>query len=653
MNMDQKAINAVRFLSIDAIQKANSGHPGLPMGCASIGYLLFKDYINYKKEEPNWINRDRFVLSAGHGSMLLYSLLHLFDYGVSLEDLKNFRQIDSKTPGHPEYKHTLGVETTTGPLGQGIANAVGMAIAQTKLANEFNKKDYELINHYIYCLVGDGDLMEGISSEAASLAGHLNLNKLICFYDDNKITIDGSTDKSFSEDIKKRFESFNWNVYEVKDGNDIDDIKNKIEEAKKSSDKPSMIILKNIIGYGSPNKQGTSGVHGSPLGKEEIELTRKNLSWEHKEFEVPNEIYDFIKDAEKEKIDKKLKWDEMYLNYKKEFKEDANLLESYLNHQFKIDGIDDDLFTHDKAQDSTRNMGGIVLNKLKKLIPNIIGGSADLNASTKTYLKEYGDYSKDNLNGDNIYFGIREHAMGAICNGIYVYGGFKVFNSTFLVFSDYQRPSIRLSALMNIPVVYIFTHDSIAVGEDGPTHQPVEHLMSLRLIPNLTVYRPANYKETLYSYIDAFSSCKNPSAIILTRQNVKNFEGTNKDCLKGAYIVKEGKEKLDLILMGSGSEVGTLIDIANELEEEGYSIRVVSFLSFELFEKMDEKYKNKILKDDVLKISVEAGRTIGWERYSNISIGVDSFGKSGKMEDVFKDFKLDKKSIKDKILRSL
>ncbi len=634
--IDEKVINSIRFLSVDAIEKANSGHPGLPMGAAPMAYTLWSQFLKGSGKNPTWPNRDRFVLSAGHGSMLLYSLLHLFEYGLSIEDLKNFRQWDSKTPGHPEYGHTEGVETTTGPLGQGLGNAVGMAMAERRLAAQFNTEDYTMVDHYTYVIAGDGDMMEGVTSEAASLAGHLKLGKLITLYDDNNITIDGNTEMAFTEDVGKRFESYGWQVLKVSDGNDIEQIANAIKEAKEEDNKPSLIMVKTVIGYGSPNKAGTSKAHGSPLGKEEVTLTKEGLSWDdHSDFHVPEDVREHMKAIVEEKEKEMKDWEKTFEEYKQAYPKKANEWEEWNSLEVSKELVEDkELWDFGDKAVATRSAGGTVMNIIKKYVPNLVGGSADLNASTKTYLKDMGDFSNESAKGNNIFFGVREHAMGAIINGISLHGGFRVFGSTFLVFSDYMKPSIRLAALMKQPVIYVFTHDSIGVGEDGPTHQPIEHVMALRSIPNLNVFRPADAKETAVSWLEALADTDTPSALILTRQNLPILEGVHKAAHMGGYILKkEDKENPDVILIGTGSEVSLLVDAHKELKKEGIEARVVSIISWELFDSQPESYKKDVLPPNVTKrISVEAGITLGWQKYVGTEgkvLGIDQFGASG------------------------
>ena len=562
-----------------------------------------------------------------------------------MEDLKDFRQWGSKTPGHPEFNHTPGVETTTGPLGQGIANAVGMAMGEQILAAHFNKEDIDLVDHYTYVIAGDGDMMEGISTEAASLAGNLKLGKLIVLYDDNNITIEGKTDITFTEDVGKKYEALEWQVLKVEDGNDIDAIAAAIKEGKEETERPTLIMIKTIIGFGSPNKADNPGVHGAPLGLDEIKLTRQNLGWAHKEdFYVPQEVRkhfeDIIEDKKKEEVNWKAKFEE----YKAKYPELAKEWEEWNSNELAKEIFEDeDLWNFTKDKLATRSASGEVLNKLAQKIPNLIGGSADLAPSNNTYLKDLGSFSKDNRKGRNIHYGVREHGMGAIMNGLLVHGGLRTFVGTFLIFSNYMRPAIRLSALMNLPAIYVFTHDSVAVGEDGPTHQPIEQVMSLRLIPNLRVFRPADAKETAFGYISAFSHNDGPTALILTRQNLPILKESGKDALKGAYIIKKEKgERPDIIIIGTGSEVHISLEAYDILQKEGIDARIVSMPSWEIFEEQEEEYKNEILPQDIEKrLAVEAGRTIGWERYVGIKggiIGIDKFGSSAPGDIVLKEY---------------
>ncbi len=633
MSVEKNAVNTIRFLAVDAVEKAQSGHPGLPMGGATMGYTLWSKFLKHDPRDPAWPDRDRFVLSAGHGSMLLYSLLHLFGYDLSMEEIKNFRQWDSKTPGHPEFGHTPGVETTTGPLGQGFANAVGMAIAEQRLGAEFNQPDLKIVDHYTYVYAGDGCMMEGITSEAASLAGHLGLGKLICFYDDNEITIDGSTELAFTEEVEKRFKAFDWQVLRVKDGQDIDEITRTIAEGKSNSKQPTLIMVKTKIGYGSPAMEGTAAAHGAPLGAEEVKATKENLGWPvDKEFYIPREVEEHFSELQDKLKTVKKDWAERWEEYKKRYPEKARDWKRWhdprLPEELKRGNL---VQFSDKL--ATRAASGEVMQEIAGFLPNLMGGSADLNASTKTYLKGKGDFTKENRSGNNIYFGVREHAMAGIVNGFTLHGGIRPFASTFLVFADYMKPSIRLAALSRIPVVFVFTHDSIGVGEDGPTHQPIEHLAMLRSLPNLDVLRPADGKETEIAWIKALQRQDGPTALVLTRQKLPQLEGSSPDAGRGAYIVAETKGKdPEIILMASGSEVSLIIEAKERLEQEGRAVRAVSFMSWELFERQPREYQEKVLPSEITKrLAVEAAQPMGWERYvgpEGLIWGIDEFGAS-------------------------
>jgi transketolase len=653
-NLDNKTIETIRFLSIDAINQANSGHPGLPMGAATMAYALWKEFYRGSSANPLWEDRDRFVLSAGHGSMLLYSLLHLFGYDLTLEDIKQFRQWGSRTPGHPEFGMTEGVEMTTGPLGQGISTAVGMAIAERRLAAEFNAQD-EIINHWTYVIAGDGDLMEGISSEASSLAGHLGLGKMIVLYDSNSITIDGSTDVAFTENVAMRYEAYGWQVIIVDDGENYDKIVTAIANAKDDLDRPSMIIVKTIIGYGSPNKAGKSAAHGSPLGLEEAQLTKKQFGWDpDKTFFVPEEVSLHMAKIIKEKAQLYNTWQK---RFEKQSQDDVSWKAQWDQwYQFAIPVElleDDQLWSEMNQTDATRSSGGKMINYIAEHIPNLVGGSADLNGSTKTYLKGYGDFKKDNPSGNNIFFGVREHAMAAIMNGISLHGGLRVFGATFLSFADYMKPSIRMAALMKQPVVYVFTHDSIGVGEDGPTHQPVEQVLMLRSIPGLKVFRPADGKETAIAWIEALNY-QGPSALILTRQNLPALEGVSKAAHYGAYTLsKEKGDTPDAIIMATGSEVHLALGAQEALLGKGIDTRVVSMMSWSHFEDQTPEYQAQVLPPTVEKrISIEALTTMGWHRYvgfKGLTIGLDRFGESAKSEILFEKFGFTKDQIVEKI----
>jgi transketolase len=643
-NIKTLSVNTIRTLSIDAVQKANSGHPGMPLGCAPLVYHLYRNVMKHNPSNPKWINRDRFVLSAGHGSMLLYSILHLCGYDISVEDVKSFRQWGSKTPGHPEYGHTPGVEVTSGPLGQGFANAVGMALARDYLASVFNENGYEIFNHFIFCLSSDGDLMEGISHEAASFAGHQKLGKLIYFYDDNGITIDGSTDLSFSDDVEKRFQSYNWNVYRINDVNNLDEVEEITNLAIQNSDKPVLIITKTVIGYGSPNKQNKSSAHGSPLGEDEVKLTKKNLDWIWEEsFFIPEEVKHHFDEVKENGIAFEKQWNDLLEGYYHKFPDKAILLKEFLKGNFESDWeYHLPLFNDSMA---TRQASGKVISALSQKIPFLIGGSADLSESNNTYVKEAGVFNSNNRKGRNIHYGVREHAMAAISNGIALHSGLIPYCGTFLIFSDYLRPALRLSALMGIKVIYVFTHDSIGLGEDGPTHQPIEQLASLRAIPNLVVIRPADANEVTEAWRFAIKHKGGPVAIVLSRQKIKTIDRTvfshQEGLQKGAYILKDS-EKIDLIILATGSEVELGLAASEELEKHNLGVRVVSFPSWEIFESQDESYKKFVLPDNVKKrIVIEAGRRLGWEKYigsDGTALTIEKFGASAPEKALFENY---------------
>ena len=641
--LDKLCINAIRVLSADAIEKSKSGHPGLPLGAATMAYTLWSN-MNHNGKNPKWDNRDRFVLSAGHGSMLEYSLLHLFGYGITVEDIKNFRQVGSLTPGHPEYGHTQGVEITTGPLGQGICNAVGMAIAEAHLAEKFNKPGYEVVNHNTYAIVGDGCLMEGISGEASSLAGTLGLGKLIVLYDSNNISIEGDTDIAFREDVAKRYEAYNWQVIKVNDGNDIEAIENALEEAKKETTKPSMIIVKNQIGFGCPAKQGKASAHGEPLGAENVKAMKENLGWKQEDFYVPAQVYSNMDKYINAGVEKENSWNNLFERYKNEYPELAEEYSKWMSGEIDSESLlnNEELWSFDKEM-ATRESSGIMINRLANLIPNLIGGSADLAPSNKTYMTGKGDFSAEDRSGRNLHFGVREHAMAAIANGMYAHGGLKVFCATFFVFSDYMKGAMRLSSLMNLPVSYVLTHDSIGVGEDGPTHQPIEQLAALRSMPNMTVFRPADSKETAAAWYYAVTNGSTPTSLVLTRQKLPLYDGCAKRALKGGYILKDSKKEIpDVILMASGSEVELIYKAADELAARGIDARVVSIPSFEIFNTQDEAYKESVLPNSVRKrVAVEALTSFGWYQYVGLDgriISLDTFGASGNADALFKQF---------------
>ncbi|HEX2868484.1 MAG TPA: transketolase [Ignavibacteriales bacterium] len=636
--LDELCINTIRFLAVDAVQKANSGHPGMPMGCAPIAYRLFTKYMRYNPQNPKWFNRDKFILSAGHGSMLLYSMLYLTGYDLTMDDLKNFRQWESKTPGHPEAILTPGVETTTGPLGQGITNAVGMSVAQDFLAATFNKSDISLLDHYIYVIASDGDMMEGISHEASSFAGHQKLGKLIVFYDDNSISIDGSTSLAFTEDVGKRYEAYGWHVQHLDNVNDLDAMDRVIENAQKEKSRPSFIVTKTHIGFGSPNKQDTSSAHGSPLGDEEVKLTKKNLGWpEDKTFYVPEEVSKFFSQFKEKGRRLEEEWNRQFEKYCEEYPEEGKLFDQVMHGNFG-DKWKSKLpkFAVEEKGMATRSSSGKVLNAIASSIPTLIGGSADLAPSNNTELKGYPAFSPEHREGRNFHFGVREHGMAGMLNGMAIYGGVIPYGGTFLIFSDYLRPAIRLGALSGLRPIYIFTHDSIGLGEDGPTHQAVEHLAALRAIPEVIVIRPADANETSYAWQAAIEHSNSPVALILTRQNVPIIDQDKypsaSGLLKGAYILRDTKGTPDMILMASGSEVQHILAAAETLEKEGIKARCVSFPSWELFDVQTDDYKNSVLLPEVkARLSVEAGVKMGWEKYvgqEGESISLERFGAS-------------------------
>jgi transketolase len=640
-NHDMLAINTIRILSAEGVQKANSGHPGLPIGSAPMAYTLFAKHLNHNPANPGWDNRDRFILSAGHGSMLLYSMLHLFGYGVTMDDIKSFRQWGSITPGHPEYGLTPGVETTTGPLGQGIAMSVGFAMAEAHLASVFNRPGFDVVDHYTYVLSGDGCLQEGISSEASSLAGHLGLGKLILLYDRNRITIEGSIGDAFTEDVKMRYQAYGWHVQEVADGNtDVDAISNAIAAAKKVTDKPSIIVVNTEIGYGCPALQGSAKCHGSPLGEENIAALKENLGWKYKEpFTVPDEVKEEIAGIKTGLVKKEEEWNAMFAKYAEKYPELAELYKKYAAPVPVSLFEDESLWSFDKPM-ATRQSSGEVLNRLAQKLPNIMGGSADLAPSNNSLMKGKEYFSKENREGTNLHFGIREFAMAAICNGITLHGGLHAYCATFLVFSDYMKSALRSSALMELPVTYILTHDSIGVGEDGPTHEPIEHMAMLRSIPGTYTFRPADSKETAAAYQVAFTGGK-PTCIALTRQTLPLYEETGKGALRGGYILKDSKDP-KVILIGTGSEVELCVKAYEELAEEGISARVVSMPCTELFDEQSDSYKESVLpKSITARVAVEAATPFGWCKYVGLNgdtVTIDHFGASAPAGILFKEF---------------
>ncbi|MEK4824011.1 transketolase [Niallia sp. FSL W8-0951] len=647
--LDHLSIASIRTLSIDTIEKAKSGHPGMPMGAAPMAYTLWTSFMNHNPKNPEWFNRDRFVLSAGHGSALLYSLLHLSGYDLSLDDLKGFRQWGSKTPGHPEYGHTAGVDATTGPLGQGIAMAVGMALAEKHLAGVYNKNNYPIVDHFTYSICGDGDLMEGVSAEAASLAGHLQLGKLVVLYDSNDISLDGDLDKSFSESVEQRFKAYGWQYIRVDDGNDTDQIAKAIEEAKKDQSKPTLIEVKTIIGFGAPNKAGKSLVHGAPLGAEELKLTKEAYNWTFDEdFYVPEEVYNHFKEKVLMNGEKKeQEWKELFANYEKEFPELAEQLKTALADTLPQDWDRQIPVYEEGSSLASRASSGEVINSISKELPFLLGGSADLAGSNNTMIKGGKDFTPETPEGRNIWFGVREFAMGAALNGIALHGGLKIFGGTFFVFSDYLRPAIRLAALMGLPVTYVFTHDSIAVGEDGPTHEPVEQLASLRAMPNLSVIRPADGNETAAAWKIALKSTNKPTALVLTRQNLPTIKGTKDNAYegvsKGGYIISPSKtETPDALLIAAGSEVGLAVEAQKELEKDGINISVVSLPAWDRFEQQSKEYKEAVIPKNVKKrLAIEMGSSLGWHKYVGEEgdvLSIETFGASAPGNKVLEEY---------------
>lgn len=648
--IDQLSVNAIRILAADAIQKAKSGHPGAPLGTAPMMYELYTHELNHNPQDPTWENRDRFILSGGHGSAGLYALLHLFGYKISMDDLKNFRQLDSLTPGHPEYGHTDGVECTTGPLGSGLSAAVGMAIAEAYLAEKFNRPGFPVVDHNTYVEVGDGDLMEGISQEALSLAGTLKLDKMIILYDSNDITIEGDTAPTFGENVNARMEALGFNTWFIEDGNDQDAIRQAIEEAKADHEKPSFITVKTRIGYGSP-KEGLASSHGEPLGVENVAALKKNFGWdEDKFFYVPEEVYANFKELAKRGADAQAKWEAMYAQYKEQYPEVEAAYRAMFEKEptaAQLEALD--LFAPVEKAEATRVSSGRILNKLKDVMPNLIGGSADLGPSNKTIMEGEDFFTAQNRNGRNIHFGVRELAMAGICNGLAL-AGLRPYAGTFFVFSDYSKPMARLAALMKLPVIYVYTHDSIGVGEDGPTHEPIEHLASYRSLPNIVVFRPADAVETAAGWTLALNRTEGPTALILTRQNVEQIPTSSQEAMKGAYIVKDSKnETPEAIFIASGSEVAPTLQAAAILEEEGVDVRVVSMPSMELFEMQSEEYRESILPRAVRnRVSVEASKDFGWGRYIGIDgdmVGMKGFGASAPSSQLFEYFGFTKENI--------
>lgn len=649
-SLDELCVNTIRTLSMDAVQAAESGHPGMPMGMADAAYVLWTKFLKHDPANPDWYNRDRFVLSAGHGSMLLYSLLHLTGYDLPLQELKDFRQLESLTPGHPEYHLTPGVETTTGPLGQGFATGVGMAMAEAHLAAKFNEDEFPVTDHYTYGIVSDGDLMEGISQEAASLAGHLGLGKVIYLYDDNEISIDGSTELAFTENVEERFNANRWHTIKI-DGHDRDAVEEAIVEAQNETDKPSLIICRTHIGFGSPNKQGSEEAHGAPLGEDEIKKTKENLGWVTQEkFHIPDDVLAHFRKAEEKGAEAHQEWKSLYEEFQENYPDQAKQMDAALNRELP-ENFEDLLPSFEADEDglATRASSGKVLQPLTNKISHMVGGSADLTGSNKTWIDDGGIFSSSDFAGRNIHFGVREHAMGAALNGMALHGGVIPYGGTFLIFSDYCRPAIRIAALSHIPSIFVFTHDSIGLGEDGPTHQPIEHLASLRAMPHALVLRPADANEVGWCWKAALEHTDGPSLIVLTRQNVPTFERNNGNSaeltMKGAYILADSeKEQPDVILMGSGSEVHRALDAKVKLADEDIDARVVSMPSWELFRQQDTSYQQKVLPEEVkARVSIEAAATFGWKEWigdQGVAIGLDHFGASAPFEDIFQKFEI-------------
>lgn len=658
--IDTKSVNSIRVLAADAIQKANSGHPGLPLGSAPMAYELWANHMNHNPKNPKWENRDRFILSGGHGSALLYSLLHFFGYGITIEDMKNFRQLGSKTPGHPEYGHTVGVEATTGPLGAGMAMAVGMAMAENHLAATFNKKDFPVVDHYTYVLGGDGCMMEGISYEAFSLAGTLGLEKLIVLYDSNNISIEGDTNIAFRENVRKRFESFGFHTQLVEDGNDLDAIGKAIEAAKAEKGRPSMIEIKTKIGAGCPAKEGKASAHGEPLGVENVAALRANLGIaDNGPFVLDQDVYDHFAKLAEEKAAAEDAWNALFADYCKTYPEMKELWDTYHNTDNAKCLYDLDEFwnSFDKPE-ATRNVSGKLLNIINNVVPNMFGGAADLAPSTKTNMKDAGDYSKENPLGKNIHFGIREIAMAAIGNGIALHGGLRPFVSTFFVFSDYVKPMARLSALMGIPLTYVLTHDSIGVGEDGPTHEPIEQLAMLRAMPNFYVYRPADATECAAAWYFATNKKDAPTALVLSRQNLPQLDGSSQEALKGGYILEDSvKDTPDAIIIATGSEVSLAVEAKKELAAENIDVRVVSMPCMDLFEDQPDEYKDAVLPKNVTaRVGVEALSEFGWGRYIGINgqfVGMKSFGASAPGSQLFEHFGITKDAVVAAVKKTL
>jgi len=654
-SLDELCINTIRFLSVDAVQQANSGHPGMPMGAAPMAYVLWTKFLRHSPRNPGWPDRDRFVLSAGHGSMLLYSLLHLNGYDLSLDDLKNFRQWGSKTPGHPEYGDTPGVETTTGPLGQGFATGVGMAIAERHLAAKFNKANQDIVDHYTYGIVSDGDLMEGISHEAASLAGHLKLGKLIYLYDDNHISIEGKTDIAFSENRLQRFEAYGWHIHQVEDGNDLQAIEEALIAARDETDRPSLIAVRTSIGFGSPNRQDTAKAHGEPLGDEERKLTKENLGWpQEPAFYIPEESLAHFRKSVDKGLELEQSWTTSFRNYLNDYPEEGAGFEKQLKGELPQDWDKDiPVFPADPKGKATRVISGQVLNAIAKNVPALMGGSADLAPSNKTLIDGETSFQPDSYDQRNIHFGVREFGMTAVLNGMALHGGLIPYGGTFLIFSDYMRPAIRLASLMKQHVIYVLTHDSIGLGEDGPTHQPIEHLASMRAMPNLTVLRPADANETAEAWKFAVKSNRGPTVLALTRQSLPTLDrsvfGPAELLHRGAYVLKDVEGTPDALILANGSEIKLALEAAETLTGDGIAARVISMPSWELFDDQSQEYKNKVLPENVTtRVAIEAGATQGWHKYVGMNgkvIGLDHFGASAPINDLFTNFGITAESV--------
>ena len=653
--MGQQVINSIRVLSAEQVQAAKSGHPGMPMGAAPQAFALFDRIMAQNPKNPKWSNRDRFVLSSGHASALLYSMLHLYGFGLTVEDLKNFRQTGSKTPGHPEYGHTPGVETTTGPLGQGFANAVGFAMAEAYLAEKFNRPGFDVVDHFTYVMCGDGCMMEGIASEAASLAGTLKLGKLVALYDSNRITIEGSTDLAFREDVGLRFQAYGWHVRYVMDGNDVDAIERAILEAK-ADERPSLIIVHSIIGYGCPAREGTAAAHGEPLGAENLAITKKNLDMPEGAFELPDGVYAHTAAVAARGAAAEDAWNELFAAYRLAYPELAGEWDVWHADALPVDLLREESFWKYEGKAATRNSSGEALNRLAALVPNLIGGSADLSPSNKSVMKGKGEFSAEDRSGANLHFGIREHAMAAVCNGMALHGGLRAYCATFFVFSDYMKNAMRLSAMMRLPVTYVLTHDSIGVGEDGPTHQPVEHLAGLRAIPDLLVFRPADSREMAAAWVAAMTDGR-PVCVVSTRQDLPLYENSGAAALRGGYVLSDSKGVPGVLLLASGSEVAQMVEAQKILWEKGIDARVVSIPCFELFDEQEEAYREAVMPKAVrARVSMEAGVTQGWYKYvglDGVAIGIDRFGASGKFNELFEMFGITTERVVGEVLRIL